>query len=118
MAVRSAARTRLESGSPARCGGGPRCSRCATRRSCCAPRAIGEPVLVETLVSESAVGALNKGVLDRLPRADEVDLDTPAVGPGVERPASEFRAVVADKHRGERALLGELFEHADHAEAG
>src|SRR5262249_41939793 len=71
---------------------------------------IGEPVLVETLVSESAVEALNEGVLDRLPRADEVELDAPAVGPGVERPASELKAIVADQRRRERPRREEVVD--------
>jgi hypothetical protein len=48
------------------------------------PQAL-EAVLVEQLVSRAAVEALGIGVLDGLPRADEVMLDAVLVGPGVER---------------------------------
>ena len=58
------------------------------------PQAL-EAVLVEQLVSRAAVEALGEGVLNGLPRADEVVLDAVAVGPGVERAAGELGPVVA-----------------------
>ena len=54
----------------------------------------------QDFVPQAAVEALGVGVLDRLPRPDEVMLDAVAVGPGVEGAAGELGAVVgADRPR-------------------
>jgi len=47
---------------------------------------VGEPVLVEALVTQLAFEALDVGVLDRLPGPDELQLD-----PALVRPASSAR---------------------------
>ena len=55
-----------------------------------------EPVHVQAVVPERAVEALDEAVLGGLARLNEVDLDPLRVGPGIERPARELRAVVRD----------------------
>jgi hypothetical protein len=52
---------------------------------------IREPVLVQALVPELAVEALDVRVLDGAPRCDEVQLDPVPVGPGGERRACKLR---------------------------
>jgi len=54
---------------------------------------------VQTLVARAAVEALDVGVLVRLARFDEMQVDPVGVGPRVERPADELRTVVGDQHR-------------------
>jgi hypothetical protein len=53
-------------------------------------------VLVQTLVAQAAVEALDVGTLVRLARLDEMQVDAVGVGPSVERPADELRAVVGE----------------------
>ena len=53
-----------------------------------------EPVLVQALVAELAVEALDVGVLRRLAGLDQAQLDAALVGPLVERPARELRPLV------------------------
>ncbi len=54
-----------------------------------------EPVLVQALVSEPAVEALDEGVLDRLAGLDEAQSDAPFIGPLVKRPAGQLNPFVA-----------------------
>lgn len=67
-----------------------------------------EPVLVEAFVSQLPVEALRVGVIDRLPRPDEVHAHAAAVGPGIERGAG-FR---------QRARGDDPLEDAGGAQAG
>ena len=55
-----------------------------------------EPVLVEALVAQAAVEALDEGVLHRLARRDEAQAYAALVGPLVQRPARHLRPVVHD----------------------
>jgi hypothetical protein len=73
---------------------------------------IGEPVLVQTLVSELAVEAFDEAVLDRLARANEAELDASPVGPGIHRAAHELRAVVGYHCYGFPSLLEEPIQDA------
>jgi hypothetical protein len=51
-------------------------------------------VLVEALIAQTAVEALDVGVLVWLAGFDEMQLDALGIGPCVERSADELRAVV------------------------
>src|SRR5450830_835928 len=53
-----------------------------------------EPLLVEALVPELAIEALDVAVLHGPPRLDQDVADTMGLGPTHERPAGELRAVV------------------------
>src|SRR5919108_3701376 len=53
-----------------------------------------EPVLVETLIAQPAIEALDVGVLVWLAWLDEVQFDTMGVGPRVDGSANELGAVV------------------------
>jgi len=66
---------------------------------------IVEPVLVQTLVPELAVEALDVGVLRRFPRVDEVQLDPVTVRPGVQRLSAELPAIVGDDRPGDSSRL-------------
>ena len=50
---------------------------------------IGKPVGIQAFVAELAIEAFDEAVLDRLARADEVELDAAPVGPGIQRSAGE-----------------------------
>jgi hypothetical protein len=54
-----------------------------------------EPVLVEALVAQLAIEALDETVLLGLTGIDELQLDAGLVSPLVERPARQLRAPVA-----------------------
>ena len=60
---------------------------------------VEEPVGGETLVAEPAVEAFDVGVLDRLARTNELELDAVTIGPDVERPRDALRLVVAGPNR-------------------
>jgi hypothetical protein len=66
-------------------------------RRACAKR--DEPVLVQTLVAELAVEALDAGVLVRLAWPDERQLHGPLVRPRIEYLAFELRAMSRFLHR-------------------
>src|SRR5712664_2752527 len=70
-----------------------------------------EPVLVETLVAEPAVEALDVGILVWLAGLDEVQPDALRVGPRIERAAGELGPIVRDEHRRLPARLDEPLEH-------
>ena len=65
----------------------------------------GEVILVQALVAQFAVEALDEAVLDRVSRPAAIGPDASGVGPLVEREAHEFGAVV-DDDRGRRAARG------------
>ena len=49
----------------------------------------GELVYVQTLIAQSAVKGLNKGILHGFARSNEVELHTPPIGPIFECPWPE-----------------------------
>src|SRR5690606_22556512 len=55
--------------------------------------------------------ALDKGILDRVPRPNEMQLHTPQVRPGIEGAALEFRAVVDNDLRWEPPGRPQTVEH-------
>ncbi len=68
----------------------------------------GEQRLVEALVPEAPVEALDEAVLHRLARRDVVPFDLPLLGPSEDRAGGELRAVVAHQHRYVLAANSEL----------
>src|SRR3989304_115382 len=74
-----------------------------------------EPVLVQALVAQPAVEALDEGVLHGLARLDEAQRDPLLVGPLVERFARQLGPVVQhDLLRRLAALANHPAEHARH----
>src|SRR5258707_15202787 len=59
--------------------------------------------------------ALDVGILVRLARFDEVQLNTLRVGPCIERAADELGPIVRDKHRRLPARVDETLEDLDHS---
>src|ERR1051326_4770732 len=57
-----------------------------------------EYVLVETLLPQPAIEALDEGVLDRFARLDELQLHSALVNPLIEHAAGKFRTVVGLYH--------------------
>jgi hypothetical protein len=81
-------------------------------RSCL--RQAPEPVQIQTLIPKLAVEALDMAILCRFPWLDEVECDAIGVGPGVQRPSGELRAVVDGDLLG-RAIIGhELIQDPRH----
>jgi len=69
---------------------------------------VGEPVLIQALIAELPVEALDERVLHGLAGPDEVEPDPHAVGPGIQGLAHELRTVVHDDPIG----LASLGDHA------
>src|SRR5690606_20208005 len=72
----------------------------------------GEPVLVEALVAELAVEALDVAVLHRAARLDQQVFDAVALRPGDKDPAGELRTVVGANRPGIAPETGGLVQHA------
>lgn len=53
-----------------------------------------EPVDIEVLTANATVEALDEGVLDRLTRADELQMDVVVVHPLIQKLAAQFRPIV------------------------
>jgi hypothetical protein len=58
------------------------------------------------------VEALHIGVFHRLAGTDEHQLDSPAIGPEIERPGDELEAMIDDQTLRQAALPRELAEGA------
>ena len=81
----------------------------------------GEPseeVLVEALVAEAAVQALDEAVLRRLSRRNVVPFDAPIFLPLQDRARGQLGAVVGDDHQRSAARLDEGIELPRHSLAG
>src|SRR5438034_9902729 len=72
-----------------------------------------EPVLVEALVPQAAVEALDEGVLDGLAGLDEAQTHAAFIGPLIERPASKLGAVVQRDLSRSCPALGDHIEHIE-----
>lgn len=59
---------------------------------------IGEQLLVQALVTQSAIGTFHEAVLHRLARGNVVQLDIAALMPSQDGVRRQFRAVVVDHH--------------------
>src|ERR1700753_324864 len=77
----------------------------------------GKPELVQTLVSESAVEALDVGILDRPARANEVQAHAILMSPKVKGLACEFRPVIDHDDLGHASLAYETVKNSDHPKA-
>lgn len=75
-------------------------------------------MLIQALVAELAVDALDICVLDRLARPDECQADVVLVGPGVERPTLELGTMIDGDRYGWAAAVAQTIENGDHALAG
>jgi hypothetical protein len=74
---------------------------------------VREPVLVETFFPDTAVEALQKRILSRLPGLDEMKLDVILVRPDIQRTTGKFRAIIADQNLGETAGLLQAIQDPD-----
>ena len=68
-------------------------------------------MLVQALLTQPPVEALDERVLDRLPGPDEREFDPALVGPLIQCPTRELRAVVAYDRSREAALPSDLVQH-------
>src|SRR6266516_2653899 len=76
-------------------------------------------MLVQAVVSEPAVEALDEGVVNGLARLDEVQPHAPLIGPLVQHQAGELRSIVQhDLLRRLAALGDQLVEHLRLASEG
>src|SRR5215207_3179347 len=73
-----------------------------------------EPALVEALLAEAAVEALDRGVLHGLSRIDEEQLHAVLVSPAVEVTTAQLRSIVHNQHVGVAAFAGDVLQHRDH----
>ena len=79
---------------------------------------VGEQMLVEALVPQSAVEALDEAILHRLARCDVVPFDAVLLLPSKDGVRRELGAVVADDHAGAASGLDDAIELADDPVAG
>ena len=77
---------------------------CLDDQSCCSQR--WEQVLVQTLVAQETIKALNEAVLLRLSGCDVVPRDPSILAPGKEGAIGQFRAIVADHQARQSATFG------------
>src|SRR5437667_11139776 len=75
----------------------------------------GEVMLVQALVPQLAIEALDETVLDRMPGPDEVEADALRTRPLIERQADKLRAVVTDDRPRPPAHEHQRLERLDHA---
>ncbi len=68
-------------------------------------------MLIQALVTEAAVEALDVCVLDRFSRTDEVQPHPALIGPGIEYLALELRPVVDRNRQRQPAQIGEALEN-------
>lgn len=83
----------------------------------CIPQ-ISEPVFVQTLIPELSVEALDEGVLDGFPRADEMKCDSSLIGPGIQGFAGEFGTVVDHDDLWQPPCVCKTLEDSDNATSG
>ncbi len=68
-------------------------------------------MIVQALVAEFAVEALDVGVLRRFAGCDQLQIDSSAIGPSVHRTAGELRPLVGANRPGGSPELRDLVEH-------
>jgi hypothetical protein len=91
--------TPREYGWRGRCGAAPCCRRCARLRLSVRLRPGNRPALVQPLVPQTAVQALDEAVLDEFARPNELHGDAARVSPLIEVQSRELGPVVADERR-------------------
>jgi len=79
---------------------------------------IPEPIQVQALISEFPVEAFDEGILSRLARLDEVQLDARPLAPEEHRLAGKLRAIITDDRPRQASTYGELIEAACDLQAG
>jgi hypothetical protein len=75
-------------------------------------------VLVEALVAQTAIEALDEAILHRFARSDVVPLDAAILLPGEDRVRGELGAVVTDDHAGIAPLFGDPIKFAGDTKTG
>ncbi len=75
-------------------------------------------MLVEKLVSKTSVEALNDGILVRLARFDEMQLDAGVSAPLEQFSAGEFRAIIGFDGRRQRSRKRDAIEDPRNAFSG
>ena len=80
---------------------------------CCIGQA-DEPVVIETLVSEAPIEALDERILVRFARINEMQGHSVLVGPLIHGQAGELRPVVHDDLLGQSTRPGQVVQDARH----
>ena len=85
-----------------------------------APRLVkgSKPMFVQAFIAQSTVEALDVGVLHRLARLDEVQLDATAVRPGIQGAARKLWAIIDGEGLGQPVGLGQAVQNLDDLGAG
>ncbi len=73
-----------------------------------------EPMVVQALVPELAIEALDEGILRRAARRDELQVHAVAIRPLIERAAGELRPLVGANSGGQTTKPRGLVEHSRH----
>jgi hypothetical protein len=79
---------------------------------------VGEQVLVEALVAQAAIEALDEAVLHGLSRRDVVPLDLSVFLPTQDGIRRQFGPIIADHHAGIAARSGDIIELTGNPLAG
>ena len=58
-----------------------------------------EPVLVQALIPEPAIEALDIGILGRLAWVDEIQLNAVVIGPGIKGATAQFGPITPSERR-------------------
>ena len=77
----------------------------------------GEQCLVQLLIAQSPVEALDEAILHRLPGRDVVPFNPRLIAPGQNGIAGEFGSIVADNHRWLSPFEDEAAEFTRHPQA-
>ena len=75
----------------------------------------GEQVLVQALVAQATIKALDEAVLLRLARSDVVPLDPGVLAPGEDGVTGQFGPIIADHHAWQSATFGDGGQFANDA---
>src|SRR2546425_9482513 len=75
-------------------------------------------MLIETLVSKSAIEALDKSVLRGLRRANEIQTRLVLVGPAVERLTGKLWSVIGHNDLGQSMFLSQAFQYLHDSGSG
>ena len=78
---------------------------------------ITEPLSAQAFLAELAVETLDEGVLNRLPRPNELKRYPVNMGPKIESSSREFRSVITDDTQRQSPCAGKTIEHLDYAQS-
>src|SRR5262245_55871258 len=79
---------------------------------------VAEVMVVQALVAELPVEALDVGILRRFACGDQLQIDALAVGPAIQRPARKLRPLVGANRLRQSAELSNMVQHARYVPAG